>query len=134
MAMGFALPLFVATPAIAAQPVTGKWLTADGAALVEIAPCGGALCGQVIRVLKREPGTPTMDVNNPVATLRHRAIEGLTILSGFAHDGSLWRGRIYDPRSGKTYASKVSRNTNGTLKVQGCIAFLCQTQTWRAAG
>ncbi|MEO7470189.1 MAG: DUF2147 domain-containing protein, partial [Sphingobium limneticum] len=27
---------------------------------------------------------------------------------------------------------KVSRNANGTLKVQGCIAFFCKTQTWTA--
>ena len=44
-----------------------------------------------------------------------------------------WRGTIYDPRNGKTYKSIVSKNTDGTLAVKGCIAFFCQTQKWTPA-
>ena len=40
-------------------------------------------------------------------------------------------GKIYDPNSGKTYDSKISVNTNGTLKVEGCILVICQAQTWK---
>ncbi|WP_430637360.1 hypothetical protein [Sphingomonas hankookensis] len=28
----------------------------------------------------------------------------------------------------------MSRQPNGTLKVQGCIAIFCQTQLWKPAG
>ena len=57
---------------------------------------------------------------------------GLPLLTGFGDAGSHWKGTIYDPESGKSYTSKISRNADGTLKVQGCIAFFCKTQTWTA--
>jgi uncharacterized protein (DUF2147 family) len=65
--------------------------------------------------------------------LRTRPILGMPILSGFVDKGNDWRGTIYDPRNGKTYKSIVSKNTDGTLAVKGCIAFFCQTQKWTPA-
>ena len=55
------------------------------------------------------------------------------MLSGFTADDDVWRGQIYDPKSGKTYRSVVRRNANGTLKVEGCVGPFCKTQTWRPA-
>lgn len=125
--------LALAAPAYAAQPISGRYVTEDGAALVEVGPCGGKACGRIVRVLKHTPGAAATDVNNKDKALRSRPIVGMPVLSEFADAGDDWRGRIYDPRNGKTYKSIVSRNPDGTLKVQGCIAFLCQTQTWRPA-
>ncbi|WP_026325870.1 DUF2147 domain-containing protein [Sphingomonas sp. Mn802worker] len=125
--------LALAAPAFAAQPISGRYLTEDGAALVEVGPCGGKTCGRIVRVLKHTPGAAATDVNNKDKALRSRPIIGMPVLSEFADAGDDWRGRIYDPRNGKTYKSIVSRNADGSLKVQGCIAFLCQTQTWRPA-
>lgn len=127
------LALTIAGTAQAAQPIAGRWVTEDGSAMVLVGPCGGTTCGRIQTVLKTRPGAPTTDANNPDAKLRSRPIVGLPILSGFSDSGSDWRGRIYDPRTGKSYKSIVSRETNGTLKVKGCIAFLCQTQTWKPA-
>lgn len=128
--------LAIAVPAAglaAPAPIAGRWLTADGSALVAIGPCGAETCGRIARVLKAAPNAPTTDRANPDPGLRDRPIVGLPILTGFAAGGSDWRGRIYDPRNGKSYKSIVKREADGTLKVQGCIAFLCQTQTWRPA-
>lgn len=125
--------LFLAAPAQAAQPITGNWLTEEGKALVQIGPCGKAVCGKIVKVLKHTPGRPGTDIANPDPKLRSRSIEGLSILTDFADAGSLWKGNIYDPESGKTYSSKLTRNPDGTLKVQGCIMFFCKTQTWRPA-
>ncbi|AUW57221.1 DUF2147 domain-containing protein [Sphingobium sp. SCG-1] len=125
--------ILLSSTASAAQPIAGRWLTENGKALVQIGPCGKALCGQIVKVIKPTPGAPRNDANNPDEKLRARPIEGLTILSDFTDAGSLWKGKIYDPQSGKTYTSKLTRNSNGTLKVQGCIAFFCKTQTWAAA-
>ncbi|MBD8677635.1 DUF2147 domain-containing protein [Sphingomonas sp. CFBP 13720] len=130
----FALTLLAASPAWSAEPITGRWITQDRAAVIEIARCGPALCGRIARVLIAKPGTPTTDISNPDASLRQRPIAGLPILTAFTDQGSDWRGRIYDPRRGKTYKSIVSRQPDGTLKVQGCIAVFCQTQVWRRAG
>ncbi len=125
--------LLAAGPAWAAQPITGRWITEDRAAEVDIGRCGASLCGRISRIVTPTPGAPTTDVNNPDKTQRSKPILGLSILTGFADEGDDWRGRIYDPRKGKTYKSIVARQANGTLKVQGCIAFFCQTQTWTRA-
>ncbi len=125
--------LLSAAPAVAATPIAGRYVTEDGSGVIEIGRCGGSVCGRLVRILKSEPGSPKTDVNNSDAALRSRPILGLPILTGFVDAGKDWRGRIYDPRNGKSYKSIVSREADGTLKVQGCIAFLCQTQRWKPA-
>lgn len=119
-----------ALPAQAAQPVTGRWTTVDGKAIVHIAPCGKSLCGKIEKILKPTPGRPHTDAENSDPALRSRPLVGLPLLTGFSDAGDIWKGTIYDPESGKSYKSKINRNPNGTLKVQGCITFLCKTQTW----
>ncbi len=119
-----------ASPATAAMSIAGKWVTAGKDSIVEIAPCGTKLCGKVAKLLKPVPGGASVDRNNPDATLRTRPLVGLPILIGFADNGAAWSGTIYDPRRGRTYRSVVVLNADGSLKVQGCIAFFCQTQTW----
>ncbi|NML09070.1 DUF2147 domain-containing protein [Sphingobium sp. AR-3-1] len=122
---------FASLPAQAAQPVTGRWATVDGKAIVQIAPCGRHLCGKIEKIVKPTPGRPQTDIKNPDAALRSKPLVGLALLTGFEDAGEHWKGTIYDPEGGKSYMSKLTRNGNGTLKVQGCIAsFLCKTQTW----
>ena len=125
-----AVATLAAMPAQAAQPITGRWATVDGKAIVQIAPCGREVCGKIEKIVKPTPGRPQTDIKNPDPALRSKPLTGLALLSGFREDGDIWKGTIYDPESGKSYTSKVSRNGNGTLKVQGCIAFFCKTQTW----
>ena len=121
---------FAAAPGMASIPITGKWMTVGKDSVVEIAPCGAKLCGKIAKLLRPVEGGPPTDRNNPNAALKSRPLLGLPILVDFTDNGPAWGGTIYDPRSGKSYRSKVARNPDGTLKVQGCIAFLCQTQTW----
>lgn len=129
----FLAALALAAPAYAAAPITGRWITVEGDSIVTIGPCGGKLCGRITTFLRRPPTANPVDGKNPDPALRGRPILGLAVLSGFADAGKDWRGRIYDPRSGKSYKSILSRNADGTLKVQGCIAFFCQTQLWKPA-
>ncbi|WP_245841858.1 DUF2147 domain-containing protein [Sphingomonas lenta] len=129
--------LFLASAAQAAPPIAGRWVTQEGDSIVTIGPCGSGggdqTCGRITTFLRR-PDTPNpTDRNNPDPALRRRPVLGLAVLTGFTDQGKDWRGRIYDPRSGKSYKSILSRNPDGTLKVQGCIAFICRTQTWRPA-
>lgn len=132
LAVGAAL-LALAAPASAAPPTSpaGRWLTEDGKAIVEIMPCGAALCGAILRILKPDPVAPKTDVNNPDPRLRQRPTGDLTILSGFVPDRSRWRGEVYDPRSGRTYKSFVEVRSDDTLALTGCVWMLCQTQHWR---
>ena len=131
----FALAAFaMAAPAFAAAPVTGTWTTEDRDAQITIAPCGKYLCGRISRFLKMPPGgMDERDTKNPDASLRNRKLLGLPVLTGFTDDGDVWRGRIYDPKSGKSYRSVVRRKGSG-LEVKGCIGPFCQTQNWHRAG
>jgi uncharacterized protein (DUF2147 family) len=124
--------LIAPVPALAAEPISGRWLTEDGKGIVEIAPCGNQICGKIIKLLVDTQGPP-LDRNNPDPKLRNRPLVGLNILSGFKDTGSKWEGQIYSPERAKTYRSVVYRNKNGTLAVKGCISFICQTQTWKPA-
>ena len=131
-----ALPL-VLTPLAAAAAVPsvgGLWRTDDGSAVVEIAPCGQQMCGRIARVLDTRPVVPKTDANNPDPKLRSRALVGLLTLWGFSRDGAAWTGgRAYDPKSGKTYRAELALNRDGSLKVTGCVLFVCQSKRWTRA-
>jgi len=133
LALGLAA---LAAPAFAAaEPITGRWVTAEKDAVIVIAPCGKALCGTIERFLVAPPqGNDQRDINNPDAGKRKRKLLAATpILSAFTQDSDLWRGQIYDPKSGKSYRSVVRRKGPNVLEVKGCIGPFCQTQVWRRA-
>ncbi len=125
--------LAAAAPAAASTPIQGQWYTKGKRAIVTIAPCGQTMCGRLTRFIEQPKNGVTTDVNNPEPALQKRKLIGLPILSGFVAEGAKWRGKIYDPESGKTYRSIVSAGKGGTLNVEGCIAMFCQTQTWTPA-
>ena len=125
--------LMLPVAAHAAEPITGQWLTKEGKAIVAIAPCGQGVCGRIAKVIKPNPGGHGVDERNPNPALRNRPIVGLPILINFTDAGRDWRGRIYDPEAGKEYRSILKKLPDGSLQVQGCIAFFCQTQNWKPA-
>lgn len=134
--IGAGLALAALVPAaFAAEPITGRWVTAEKDAVIVIAPCGKALCGTIERFLVPPPqGNDQRDINNPDAAKRKRKLLATTpILSAFTQESDLWRGQIYDPKSGKTYRSVVRRKGPNVLEVKGCIGPFCQTQVWRRA-
>lgn len=134
--LGAGLGLAALVPAaFAAEPITGRWVTAEKDAVIVIAPCGKALCGTIERFLVAPPqGNDQRDINNPDAAKRKRKLLATTpILSAFTQESDLWRGQIYDPKSGKSYRSVVRRKGPNLLEVKGCIGPFCQTQLWRRA-
>ncbi len=129
-----ALSALMAAPAAAADPITGRWITAEKDAIVTIDTCGKTLCGKIARFLTPPPQGPDQrDVNNPDPKLKQRKLLGMPVLTEVAPDADLWRGKIYDPKTGKTYRSVVRRKGPSTLEVQGCIGIFCQSQIWRRA-
>ena len=123
----------VATPLAAAQPIAGRWLTADGSAVVAIGDCGGNVCGRVAKVIKGPlPGRPWVDALNPDPKLKTRPLVGMPILTEMTPEGDGWKGKIYEPKTGKTYRVVVGRD-GANLKVQACIAVFCQTMIWTRA-
>lgn len=129
-----AFTLLGAAPAWAADPVEGDWLTSGGSGKVRIGPCrddAKLLCGHIFW-LRNPADAKATDGRNPDPNLRGRPILGMSMLWGFKAAGQgRWRGgRIYDPNTGKTYASKLTASPGGPLKVEGCILGICQAQTW----
>lgn len=121
-----------AAPAFAADPVEGDWLTQDKGGKVHIAACPGRadrLCGTTSWV--KDP-SKVLDAKNPNAALRSKPLLGQQVMRDFkpAGPGRWTGGKIYDPKTGKTYNSKLTAAANGTLKVEGCVLMVCQAQTW----
>ncbi len=125
-----AVAVLAPLPAGAAD-VTGTWNT--GKARVRIADCGAALCATITAL--NEPndaaGNPKTDRNNADPAKRSRRIVGIPILSGMKPAGNdVWKGDIYNPEDGKTYAASMSLQ-GASLKVEGCaLAIICRTQVW----
>ena len=131
LALAVGLTLATAAPAFAADPVEGEWVTQDKGGKVRVAPCPGKadrMCGVTTSV--KDP-TKVLDVKNPDAALRTKPLLGQQVMRDFkaAAPGRWTGGKIYDPKTGKTYDSKMSVDS-GSLKVAGCILMVCQTQTW----
>jgi uncharacterized protein (DUF2147 family) len=130
-----AFVVLAAVPAAAAAPaVEGRWLTEDGKAVVAVAPCGAKMCGAVVRVLETDPAVPNTDANNPDPARRGRPLLGLQVLSGFTPGSAGWiGGRAYDPKSGRSYNAELKLNRDGSLRVTGCVLFVCQSERWTRA-
>ena len=107
----------------------GLWITESGNLEIDIAPCGPALCGTVVRVLANKAmANPAIPM--PAAS----TLLGKILLSDLAPAGDgNWQGSIFNRANNKTYRSRVSSLGKDQLKVliyedapeQG------QTQVWR---
>lgn len=135
--LGMIVLALLAGPAFADGPV-GEWLTEKGDARVRIEPCpdrADRLCGTITWAERPPdaPAGPPLDASNTDPALRSRPIVGLPLLAGFAAEGTgAWGGgTIYDPRSGRTYKSKMRLTSVDRLDVSGCVLFVCLGETWR---
>jgi uncharacterized protein (DUF2147 family) len=112
---------------------SGVWLTQDGDAKVQIAPCGTTLCATIVWL--KQPldaaGRPVVDDKNPDPAKARRPVLGLNLFVGMKPDGGKWSGRIYNADDGKTYASTVSLVGAKALKVEGCVLVFCGSETWK---
>ena len=129
---------FVSFVAISSEDYPLKdtyWLAEDS--IISIRECDGRLCGVMEHIFTAEGEDPLgiLDTNNPEESLRTRPLIGIRLLDSFnpfPKKGIYRDGLIYDPRSGKSYKGKLSLIDEFTLKVEGCIAFLCQGVQWDA--
>ena len=115
--------------------VPSYWLAEDS--IISIQECDGKLCGVMEHIFTAEGEDPfgILDTNNPDDRLKTRPLIGIRLLDSFNLEpkrGVYRDGLLYDPRSGKSYKGKLSLIDKFTLKVEGCIAFLCQGVQWDA--
>ena len=71
---------------------------------------------------------PLTDLENPDPNLRSRSLLGLEVGADMRNKGKRWQGRIYDPRSGTWYKSRLSI-VGGQLNIRGYIGMPMLGQT-----
>ena len=146
LAPSFALALWLAPiaslaggePRPAANPL-GRWLTASGNLEVEVAPCGEALCGTVVRVLANRSMSRAGEEMKPADP---RDPMGMRILSDFAPSefdevGGVrapvaWKGQIYNRENAKTYSCIMRIGDGGELLLRGYVGlpWFGRTSAW----
>tara|TARA_A100001388_G_scaffold263312_1_gene233606 strand:- start:233 stop:715 length:483 start_codon:yes stop_codon:yes gene_type:complete len=131
----FLILSFLNSNIFADDNIFGYWLTSGS--IVKIENCNNQVCGKIVTVFVEEGVDPEsiLDENNKDKSLRKRTIIGIDLLSEFEiknKDQKIFKGgRIYDPRSGNSYKSNLYLNDNGILKVEGCLAFMCDGEEWQ---
>ena len=113
---------FVASIA-SADPLEGVWQTAKddngNYGHIQVAPCGAALCGTLIRSFDSAGNEVASDFNG-------RNIISETVARG----GGEYRGKVYAPDRDKTYNSRLQLSGNA-LSVSGCVLGVCREGgTW----
>lgn len=130
------LLLAASVQTLSAQPAKralGVWADEDGKSNIEIARCGGYLCGRLVWL--KQPydasGQPKTDVNNPDAGQRGRPLLGMTIMKGLrSEDQAQLKGQVYNAEDGRVYEVYL-KPQRSTMEVEGCFAFfLCGSQVW----
>lgn len=114
------------------QPsLTGHWVTANRAAVIQIAPCGADLCGWIVGIKLAHPG------DSMPTDWRGRPQCGMTILQTAPVKNqntgdTQWVGSVLDPRNGDVYHATMALNANHDLRLHGYIGLpiFGQTQIW----
>lgn len=118
----------LAGPALAAEPVEGLWQTRPddngNVGHVQIAPCGAALCGTLIRSF----GPDGKEIASP--NIGRRIVWDMQPEGGGAYAG----GKVWTPDRDKTYRSHIQLDGD-RLTVKGCVlgGLACRGQDWTRA-
>jgi uncharacterized protein (DUF2147 family) len=126
-----------------ADDIVGVWFNGEKDAQIEIFKCGEKYCGKIVWLKDPNypegskdgiPGTPKIDHHNPDPAHRKDPIIGLQIVHDFVFAGDdRWKdGRVYDPKSGKTYSGKMTLVSPRQLKLRGYIgiSLIGRTAIW----
>jgi uncharacterized protein (DUF2147 family) len=117
------------------EDILGQWYSENNESLIEIYQKNNKFYGKLIWL--KEPnrnGKPKMDDKNPDTKLQSRPLLDLVILKDFTFNGSdEWEdGKIYDPKSGKTYDCFMKLDNKNKLKIRGYIgiSLIGRTSYW----
>jgi len=107
----------------AATPVEGYWKNPIGSAIIQIAPCGTALCGKVVWASARGQSEVAKHTSNVVGT---------TVLTGLRYTRGHWTGSLYVPDDNIHVSARLQLLAERRLKLTGCalLGLICRTQIW----
>ncbi|WP_374300495.1 DUF2147 domain-containing protein [Paracoccus sp. (in: a-proteobacteria)] len=122
---GLAALALLASPAVAADPLAGTWRTQlgkdGGFGHVEIVPCGGGLCGTVIRTF--DAAGQSVRADDLGALILDRIVA--------TGEGGYGKGRIINPETGRGYTARLKLRGN-LLDIGGCVMMICRNAgTWQ---
>ena len=129
----FVAALSLAAGAGAAEQASpyGTWRTPERGGLIEVSQCDGGLCGKILGGAAPASAEEKLDRFNKNPALRGRPLLGLYIFRGLKPAGGSWKGSIYNPNDGGTYAATVTLKSPHEMTVKGCVVWpLCKTQVW----
>jgi uncharacterized protein (DUF2147 family) len=122
------LTLFALTGAQSAPraAIEGRWKNPIGSAIIEIAPCGGTLCGKVVWASARGRREASKSTSHVVGT---------TVLTGLRPARNRWTGSLFIPDDNIHVAARLQLLGNGALRLTGCAVagLFCRSQIWTRA-
>ena len=131
------IPVIVsAQKSSSSDAILGVWFNAEKDAKIEIVKEDGKYFGTVIWLKNplNAQGKPKTDTENPDAKLRKRPRLGLTVLTGLEYKSGnkYYNGKVYDPKSGKTYSAQAQLANHNLLKLRGFIgiSLIGRTSEW----
>ena len=128
------IAMLISNNLFAESDLFGYWLTPGSIVLIE--KCDKHLCAKIETIFVEEGRDPKsiLDDNNKNKSLRSRTIVGINVLSGFSIDDAEQKkfkdGKVYDPRRGREFKANIYLKEDGSLKVEGCLAFICDDEEW----
>jgi len=105
-----------------ADKALGNWLRTSEGWVVNFYMCGDKLCGKVTsgEGVDKNSGGPVVGVN--------------MLFDLEKVDENRWKGKMYDPKGGGTYAGHVKVLDDNTVKMSGCMmGVMCRSETWKRA-
>ncbi|MGD0912961.1 MAG: DUF2147 domain-containing protein [Terracidiphilus sp.] len=113
--------------------IMGDWKTPLGS-IISFNRCGQQVCAWILYASPSAPSSK--DIHNPDSSLRDRPLCGMKVGSGFTLNSPTTAsgGLLYDPKTGRTYHSKLAADGNNMV-VHGYygIALLSGSETWTHA-
>ena len=108
--------------ALAADPLEGLWQTQpdDGAfAFVQIAPCGAALCGTMVRSFNADGEYKSQNLGRQL------------VIDMMPAGNNRYKGQVWRPSNDKIYIGRITLSGD-RLKMKGCVAggLICASQSW----
>ena len=107
----------------ASDGIQGHWMNPERSVIVQLAPCGKAICGTVTWASKQARKAAREGVDELIGT---------KLLTDFKQRADRdWRGTIFVPDHDIRVRGKIHALDANRLRVSGCMfGVICKSKTW----
>jgi len=120
------LAVALAPAPVLAKSLEGRWR--NGAMEIVIAPCGGSLCGRVVKASAKQQAKSQRGSGTRLL--------GSRVIDNIQPAGSgRWNADVYVATRDMNAHGTIEQETPNRLKVRGCVlAVVCKTTHWDRIG